>query len=58
MKKFNFRGVLDGLRSTVSNTPKLDIDIEETLRNEDFKVTKVYKFVNFIIIMTIFSLNQ
>ena len=49
MKKFNFRGVLDGLRSSVSNTPKLDIEIEETLKDEDFKVTKVYNILIFLI---------
>ena len=41
MKKFNFRGVLDGLRSSVSAPPKLDIDIEENLRSEHFQVAKV-----------------
>ena len=41
MKKFNLRGVLDGLRSSVSAPPKLDIDIEENLRSEHFQVAKV-----------------
>ena len=46
MKKFNLRGVLDGLRSSVTNSPKLEIDIEETLRSEHFKVTKVHKSIS------------
>lgn len=43
MKKFNpLRGVLDGLRSTVSAPPKGDvIDIEETLRSDHFQISKV-----------------
>ncbi|KAI0233080.1 Syntaxin-binding protein 5-like [Lamellibrachia satsuma] len=43
MKKFNFRGVLDGLRSSVSAPPKLDIDIEENLRSEHFQVAKTVR---------------
>lgn len=42
MKKFNLRGVLDGLRSSVSTAPKgAEWDVEETLRSEHFQVAKV-----------------
>ena len=41
MKKFNLRGVLDGLRSSVSAPPKAEVEIEETLRSEHFQVAKV-----------------
>ena len=41
MRKFNLRGVLDGLRSSVSTPPKAEFDVEETLRSEHFQVAKV-----------------
>ena len=41
MKKFNLRGVLDGLRSSVSTPHKSELDIEENLRSDHFNVAKV-----------------
>ncbi len=41
MKKFNLRGVLDGIRSSVSTTPKAELTIEESLRSEHFQLAKV-----------------
>ena len=39
MKKF--RGVLDGLRQSVTAPPKNEIEIEETLKSDHFKIAKV-----------------
>ena len=52
MRRFNFRGVLDGIRSTVgsgggssSSIPKTDtVGIEETIWSEHFQVAKVHNF--------------
>lgn len=41
VKKFNFKGVWDGLWSSVGGTQQKASDIEETLRSEHFQVTKV-----------------
>jgi len=41
MKKFTFKGVLDGIRSSVAPQIKPDQDIVETLRPEYFQVAKV-----------------
>lgn len=42
MKKFTFKGVLDGFRSTVQTTQQRgDREIEETLRPSDFTLKKV-----------------
>lgn len=41
MKKFNLRGVLDGLRSSVSTPSKVEWEVEETLKSEHFQVAKV-----------------
>ena len=41
MKKFNLRGVLVGLRSSVTTPQKSDVGIEETLRSEHFQMGKV-----------------
>ncbi|KAK3594453.1 hypothetical protein CHS0354_015452, partial [Potamilus streckersoni] len=44
MKRFTyFRGVLDGFRSSVSNQPKSETEIEEALRSEDFHVSKTVR---------------
>ncbi|KAF0772942.1 syntaxin-binding protein 5 isoform X3 [Aphis craccivora] len=40
MKKFTFKGVLDGIRSSVAPQIKPDQDIVETLRPEYFQVAK------------------
>lgn len=41
MKKFTFQRVLDGLRSSVSQQPRVEQEIVETLRPENFQVAKV-----------------
>lgn len=41
MKKFTFQRVLDGLRSSVSQQPRPEQEIVETLRPENFQVAKV-----------------
>ena len=42
MKKFNIRGMLDGLRQSVgSSSPKSEAEIEENLRSEHLQVCKV-----------------
>lgn len=42
MKKFTIKGVLDGIRGSVSQQPKTEVDyVEETLRPEHFQVMKV-----------------
>lgn len=41
MKKFTFKGVLDGFRSTVQPQQKPEQEIQETLRPEHFSLRKV-----------------
>lgn len=41
MKKFTFKGVLDGFRSTVQEKQKPEQEIQETLRPEHFQLRKV-----------------
>lgn len=41
MKKFTFKGVLDGIRSSVAPQIKPDQEIVETLRSDNFQVAKV-----------------
>lgn len=42
MKKFTFKGVLDGFRSSVANQQtRVDQEIVETLRSDNFQVAKV-----------------
>ncbi|XP_025098428.1 syntaxin-binding protein 5-like isoform X3 [Pomacea canaliculata] len=43
MKRFTLRGVLDGLRSSVSAPTKSDTEIEETLRSEHFHICKTVR---------------
>ncbi|XP_041353859.1 syntaxin-binding protein 5-like isoform X4 [Gigantopelta aegis] len=43
-KRFTLRGVLDGLRSSVSTPPKNEMEIEETLRSEHFQVCKTVRY--------------
>ncbi|XP_074645038.1 syntaxin-binding protein 5-like [Tubulanus polymorphus] len=43
MKRFILRGVLDGIRSSVSNQQKPETEIEETLRSEHFQVCKTIR---------------
>lgn len=41
MKKFTFKGVLDGFRQTVQQQAKVEQEIPETLRPEHFQLRKV-----------------
>lgn len=43
MKKITFQRVLDGLRSSVSQQPRPDQEIVETLRPEHFQVAKTFR---------------
>uniref|UniRef100_A0A2S2RAV1 Syntaxin-binding protein 5 n=1 Tax=Sipha flava TaxID=143950 RepID=A0A2S2RAV1_9HEMI len=43
MKKFTFKGVLDGIRSSVAPQIKPDQEIVETLRPENFQVAKTFR---------------
>ncbi|XP_060850587.1 syntaxin-binding protein 5 isoform X1 [Rhopalosiphum padi] len=43
MKKFTFKGVLDGIRSSVAPQIKPDQDIVETLRPDYFQVAKTFR---------------
>ncbi|XP_039287890.1 syntaxin-binding protein 5-like [Nilaparvata lugens] len=43
MKKFTFKGVLDGFRSSVSQQTRNDQEIVETLRPEHFEVSKTFR---------------
>lgn len=52
MKKFTFKGVLDGFRSTVQPQQKPEQEIQETLRPEHFSLRKV----NYELLFTFFSL--
>jgi syntaxin-binding protein 5 len=40
MKKFTFKGVLDGFRSSAPQPPRVDQEIIETLRPDHFAVAK------------------
>ncbi|XP_071113154.1 syntaxin-binding protein 5-like isoform X4 [Haliotis cracherodii] len=42
-KRFTLKGVLDGLRSSVSTPPKAEMEIEESLRSEHFQVCKTVR---------------
>lgn len=42
MKKFTFKGVLDGFRSSVQAAPRgNEQEIQETLRSDHFQIKKV-----------------
>lgn len=42
MKKFTFKGVLDGFRSSVQAAPRgTEQEIQETLRSDHFQIKKV-----------------
>ncbi|KAG7298911.1 hypothetical protein JYU34_017369 [Plutella xylostella] len=42
MKKFTFKGVLDGFRSSVQQAPRgTEQEIQETLRSDHFQIKKV-----------------
>lgn len=44
MKKFTFKGVLDGFRSSVQAAPRgNEQEIQETLRSDHFQIKKVSK---------------
>ncbi|XP_059614289.1 syntaxin-binding protein 5 isoform X5 [Phlebotomus argentipes] len=43
MKKFTFKGVLDGFRSTVQQQSKPEQEIQETLRPEHFQVKRTFR---------------
>ncbi|XP_037026074.1 syntaxin-binding protein 5 isoform X6 [Bradysia coprophila] len=43
MKKFTFKGVLDGFRSTVQPQTKPEQEIQETLRPEHFQLRKTFR---------------
>ncbi|XP_047102201.1 syntaxin-binding protein 5 isoform X3 [Schistocerca piceifrons] len=43
MKKFTFKGVLDGFRSSVSQQTRADQEIVETLRPDNFQVAKTFR---------------
>ncbi|VVC45961.1 Hypothetical protein CINCED_3A001587 [Cinara cedri] len=43
MKKFTFKGVLDGIRSSVAPQIKPDQEIVETLRADNFQVAKTFR---------------
>ncbi|XP_069133314.1 syntaxin-binding protein 5-like isoform X2 [Argopecten irradians] len=43
MKKFTLKGVLDGIRSSVSAPPKFESEVEETLRTDHFQVCKTVR---------------
>ncbi|XP_011500953.1 PREDICTED: syntaxin-binding protein 5 [Ceratosolen solmsi marchali] len=43
MKKFTFKGVLDGFRSSVAQQVKPEQEIVETLRSEHFQVKKTFR---------------
>jgi len=45
MKKFTFKGVLDGFRSSVAQQTRVDQEIVETLRPENFQVAKVWQML-------------
>lgn len=48
MKKFTFKGVLDGFRSSVQqNQTKPDQEIQESLRPDHFQLKKVRAFILF-----------
>ncbi|KAK7794267.1 hypothetical protein R5R35_013601 [Gryllus longicercus] len=43
MKKFTFKGVLDGFRSSVAQPARVDQEIVETLRPDNFQVAKTFR---------------
>ncbi|XP_059478656.1 syntaxin-binding protein 5 isoform X3 [Neocloeon triangulifer] len=43
MKKFTFKGVLDGFRSSAPQPPRVDQEIVETLRPDHFTVAKTFR---------------
>ncbi|KAJ4428556.1 hypothetical protein ANN_24600 [Periplaneta americana] len=43
MKKFTFKGVLDGFRSSVAQPTRNDQEIVETLRPDNFQVAKTFE---------------
>ncbi|XP_050443126.1 syntaxin-binding protein 5 isoform X2 [Adelges cooleyi] len=43
MKKFTFKGVLDGIRSSVAPQIKPEQEIVETLRSDNFQVAKTFR---------------
>ncbi|XP_023722394.2 syntaxin-binding protein 5 isoform X3 [Cryptotermes secundus] len=43
MKKFTFKGVLDGFRSSVAQQTRVDQEIVETLRPDNFQVAKTFR---------------
>lgn len=43
MKRFTIKGVIDGIRSSVSAPNKLENEVEETLHSGHFQVCKVNK---------------
>lgn len=49
MKKFTFKGVLDNLRSSVSQQPRNEQEIVEALKPDHFQVAKVKTSVYFTI---------
>lgn len=50
MKKFTFKGVLDGFRSTVQAPTRPEQEIQETLRPENFSLKKVSHKNSYLII--------
>lgn len=46
MKKFTFKGVLDGFRQTVQQQSKVEQEIPETLRSEHFQLRKVRRILS------------
>lgn len=54
MKRFTLRGVLDGLRSSVSAPTKSDTEIEETLRSDHFHISKVGNDGHILIMFLLF----
>lgn len=54
MKKFTFKGVLDGFRSSVQQSSRPDQEIHETLRSEHFDVKKVSPHYIVLILLLLF----
>ncbi|KAK6170712.1 hypothetical protein SNE40_019034 [Patella caerulea] len=44
MKRFTLKGVLDGLRSSVSTAPKSETEIEESLQSQHFQICKTVRY--------------
>lgn len=51
MKKFTFKGVLDGFRSTVQPQQKPEQEIQETLRPEHFSLRKVSRTLIYLFLV-------